>query len=245
MLFIVKYVVERILRDNQWNRIGVEDPYFIEVDVQKRGKTVKKTVARPIPEGITENDAKVYLEFRTSAKRYDQWFSIGHAKFGWLSVINFIPVVGPILTACMLLRLLWITRRLSDPFPLDLQLMFLMNMAIDFGLGLIPVVGSLIVVGYKANSRNFGLLERHLTRIGERNRGLISPDEVRPGFINDRVQPFVEKDVYPGVIKAGGKVKEVVGELIIPGVKRVVESTLQKKNGKTEVEIEEVDSKAS
>lgn len=38
------------------------------------------------------------------------------------------------------------------------------NVMLDFGLGLIPIVGDLINIAYKANTRNCILLEEHLKR---------------------------------------------------------------------------------
>ncbi len=40
----------------------------------------------------------------------------------------------------------------------------LMNISLDFGLGLIPIIGDLINIAYKCNSRNSLLLERYLTK---------------------------------------------------------------------------------
>lgn len=62
------------------------------------------------------------------------------------------------------------------------------------------------------------LLEKHLVRVGQKNQGLISEDEVRPGFINDTVQPFVDEKVKPfvdetikpGAIKAGDQILELL-----------------------------------
>lgn len=228
MLFIARYFVQRFLKDNQWDRIGVEDPYSMEVEVKKRGKVITKKVPRPIPDGVNDNDAQVLKEFRKRATRYDQWFLWGLIKFGWSLIINLVPVAGPVVSMYWLLLLLWLTRRLSDPFPLDLQLLFLMNIALDFGLGLIPIVGSLVAIGYKANLRNYGLLDRHLQRIGQRNLGNITAEEVRPGFINDKVQPVLEKDVLPGVVEASGRVAGVVQEQILPRLKKTVKDSMMK-----------------
>ena len=234
MLFIAKYVVNRLLRDNQWDRIGVEDPYSMQVEVKRRGKVVTKKVPRPIPDGVNDNDAQVLKEFRKRAVRYDQWFLWGLIKFGWSLIVNLVPVAGPVVLMYWLLLLLWLTRKLSDPFPLDLLLLFLLNIALDFGLGLIPVVGSLVAIGYKANSRNYGLLDRHLQRIGQRNLGNITNEEVRPGFINDKLQPVLEKDVLPGVVEASGKVAGVVQEQILPRLKKTAKDAVNSAQGKHE-----------
>ena len=45
--------------------------------------------------------------------------------------------------------------------PKIVQLRMLMNAAIDFAIGVIPVVGDFFDFGWKANVRNLALLERH------------------------------------------------------------------------------------
>lgn len=203
--FVFKYIANRIFRDNQWNRFGVEDPYYeyVPIGVTSKGDKKLKKIPRRIPDGITENDLNVLQTFKKRAYRYDYWFKILGVNFGWTNIVSVIPVVGTIVATFWSLQLLWITKNLDNGFPLDLQILFLVNIAIDFGLGLIPFVGSLVEIGYKANSRNYLLLEKHLTRVGELNLGIISKDEVRPGFINDKVQPFVDNTLKPGAIKAG------------------------------------------
>lgn len=199
---------KRLLRDNQWNRFGVEDPYY-EFLTLPNGST--KKVKRSIPAGILENDTNVLNVFRKRAYRYDMWFVLFGIKFGWTNIVGLIPIVGPIISTVWSAQLLWLCYTgLDDRFPLDLLLLFVLNIAIDFVLGLIPIVGDLVEVGYKCNSRNFLLLEKHLTRVGEKNLGLIAEEEVRPGFINDKVQPFVENTVAPLAVKAGEKTAQFV-----------------------------------
>ncbi|KAG7191284.1 uncharacterized protein KQ657_003597 [Scheffersomyces spartinae] len=208
MSFVLKWMSRRLLRDNQWNRLGVEDPYY-EFRTLPNGNTQK--VKRGTPEGILDNDTKVLNTFRSRAYRYDMWFVLFGIKFGWTNIVGLVPIVGPIVSTFWSLQLLWLCNTgLDDRFPLDLLLIFVFNIAIDFAFGLIPIVGDLVEVGYKCNSRNFLLLEKHLTRVGQKNMGIIPEDEVRPGFINDKVQPFVEKKVAPQAVKAGELTAEFV-----------------------------------
>ncbi|ODV77982.1 uncharacterized protein CANTADRAFT_38893, partial [Suhomyces tanzawaensis NRRL Y-17324] len=208
--FILKYFTNRILKDNQLNRFGVEDPYheYIPSDASGRGKL--KKIPRRIPEGLSANDIGVLNQFKKKAYRYDMWFGFLGVKFGWTNIVGVVPVVGTIISTYWSLGLLVLARRLDDGFPLDLQLLFVFNILVDFCLGLIPIVGDLIEIGYKSNSRNYLLLEKHLIRVGEKNKGLISKEEVRPGFINDKIQPFVDENVKPGALKAGEHLKSLI-----------------------------------
>lgn len=216
--FIIKWVANRLLKDNQWNRLGVEDPYYEYVPIQKKNGTKYKKITRRVPEGISQHDTSILETFKKKAYRYDYWFKLLGVQFGWASIVSVVPVVGTVIQTYWSLQLLGLARKIQGGLPLDLQLLFLLNIVIDFGLGFIPIIGSLIEIGYKANSRNFLLLEKHLERVGKKNRGLISEDDVRPGFINDTVQPFVDEKVKPfvdetikpGAIKAGDQILELL-----------------------------------
>ncbi|KAM9914442.1 hypothetical protein OXX69_000631 [Metschnikowia pulcherrima] len=167
--FAIKWLTNRFLKDNQFTKFGVEDPYYeyIVVGHDSQGRPKHKKTKRQIPQGISENDTKVLLAVKQQAFRYDMWFTF----FG---------------------------------------LIFLFNILVDFLLSLIPIVGDIIEIGYKANSRNFLLLEKHLLRVGKKNMGLITEDEVRPGFLNDKIQPYVEENIVPGAAKAGEQIAKFV-----------------------------------
>lgn len=210
--FILKWVANRFLKDNQFTRFGVEDPYYEEVVIGQTtdGKPKYKKVKRKIPQGISENDLTILTAVKKQAFRYDMWFTILGVRFGLSNVVGIVPFVGAFITNYWSLALYWKARGLDDGLPLDIQLIMLFNIVVDVLLSLIPVVGDLIEVGYKANLRNFLLLEKHLVRVGKKNMGLITEDEVRPGFLNDKVQPFVDESIKPGAVQAGQQLKKFV-----------------------------------
>jgi hypothetical protein len=45
--------------------------------------------------------------------------------------------------------------------PLVVQARMVFNAAIDMLMGLVPILGDLVDIGWKANLRNLALLERH------------------------------------------------------------------------------------
>lgn len=211
--FILKWIANRFLRDNQLNRLGVEDPYYEQIPVstdEKTGKTKYRKVKRVPPKGLLQNDVNVLQTVRKKAYRYDMWFGVFGFKLGWSNVVGLVPVFGAIVANYWSLLLYWVARSLDDGLPLDIQLLFFFNILIDFVLSFIPIIGQLIEIGYKANLRNFLLLEKHLKRVGEKNLGIITEDEVRPGFLNDKVQPFVDETIKPGAVKASESLKHLV-----------------------------------
>lgn len=68
--------------------------------------------------------------------------------------------------------LLKTARDVDGGLPLDVQAQFLFNIIVDFLIGLIPIVGDVVEIMYKANSRNALILEKHLNAKGEKNLGL-------------------------------------------------------------------------
>lgn len=215
---LYKWMINRFLKDNQLTKFGVEDPYYEHIPVQTpEGKpTAYKKVARSIPPGLSKNDILVLQSVQKQAYRCDMWFSVLGLKFGLSSIVGIIPVVGFLVSNYWSLKIFFTARRLDEGLPLDIQMIFLFNIVVDFLLSLIPFVGDIVEIGYKANLRNFLLLEKHLLRLGQKNLGLILESEVRPGFINDLVQPFLEETVKPNAIKAGALVKLLVQKKLHP-----------------------------
>lgn len=79
--------------------------------------------------------------------------------FGLDPLLGLIPGIGDLTTPLFAALLLVHAVRLR--IPRVVQLRMLINAAIDFGVGAIPVVGDLFDFGWKANVRNLALLERH------------------------------------------------------------------------------------
>ena len=74
------------------------------------------------------------------------------------SLIGLIPVVGDALMTLASLRIVHLGRKLG--VPQQLQTAMLRNIAIDFGLGFVPLVGDIVDLFYKANLKNVRLMER-------------------------------------------------------------------------------------
>ncbi|SFI79639.1 DUF4112 domain-containing protein [Planctomicrobium piriforme] len=81
-------------------------------------------------------------------------------RVGWDAVIGLIPGIGDIATTCLAGYLVYLARELNVPKPFLMRMIF--NVAVDFGAGVVPVVGDVLDVAWKANLKNVKLLERHL-----------------------------------------------------------------------------------
>ena len=85
-------------------------------------------------------------------------------RFGLNSVIGLVPGGGDSALAILSLIIVWQARSLGAPPRLVRKM--LTNVAIEFGGGLVPIVGNFFDMGFKANLRNLVLLEEHLKQSG-------------------------------------------------------------------------------
>ena len=79
-------------------------------------------------------------------------------RIGLDSIVGLIPGAGDALMLFVSLRIVWLGKSLGMPKALIAQMV--KNSAIDFGLGFIPFVGDIVDIFYKANQKNFRIMER-------------------------------------------------------------------------------------
>ena len=92
------------------------------------------------------------------ARRMDRAYRIPFTpiRFGWDAVLGLVPGVGDTLA---LAPAVWIVKEARDmgaPAPLLAQMGG--NIAVDWIIGLLPLVGDIFDIGYRANTRNAMLL---------------------------------------------------------------------------------------
>ncbi|KAK9455137.1 hypothetical protein V1511DRAFT_447608, partial [Dipodascopsis uninucleata] len=167
-----KYVGRKFFKEHAQNAFGAEDPYYEEIPVaelsgKKRGSKRK----RAIPAGISQNDQKVLKRVRRRAYHMDM--SLGLCccglSIGWSAVIGIIPGIGDIISACLAILIVRAANKVDDGLPQIVYFKMMVNVAINFGIGLVPFVGDIADAMYKANSRNALLLEEYLRKRGEHN----------------------------------------------------------------------------
>ncbi|AGO12258.1 AaceriAEL101Cp [[Ashbya] aceris (nom. inval.)] len=151
-------------------KLEMEDPYFEEVEFEKRPfwggstKVVKRRREKVIPDYIPKKDKSVLRRLKKRAYGMDMAFGLCGMRFGWLGVLGMLPVVGDIAGVVMSLLTLREANGIQGGLPLSVMLTFLLNIVVDFVVGLIPLVGDMISIAYKANSRNVLVLERYLNQ---------------------------------------------------------------------------------
>ncbi len=82
--------------------------------------------------------------------------------FGWDTLIGLIPVAGDSVTTALSVYFMWEANRLGvSKWTLWRMLA---NVGIDFVVGLVPFVGDLCDVAWRANRKNLKLLKQELSR---------------------------------------------------------------------------------
>jgi hypothetical protein len=101
---------------------------------------------------------------RQLANWLDAKFSVVGVRFGFDGLIGLIPGVGDTITALIALYPLSVARR--HRLGKWVQAKILGNIALDWLVGLVPLVGDLFDVGFKSNLRNLRVIERAAERRG-------------------------------------------------------------------------------
>lgn len=148
----------------------------VRVDVHRRHDDPEPQHQGPSPERLraTLTDA-LHADLATDldrVRRLANWmdarFSIAGVRFGLDGLIGLIPGVGDTISALVSLYPLAVARR--HGLGKWVQGKILGNIAVDWLVGLVPLLGDVFDVGYKANLRNLRALERAAER-----RGVVPP----------------------------------------------------------------------
>jgi hypothetical protein len=108
---------------------------------------------------LTHEDLEADLQrVRKLATLLDSQFEIAGVKLGWDAIVGLIPVAGDIVTSILALYPLHIANK--HKLGKTLQARMALNVAVDWGVGIVPLIGDVIDVAYKANLKNLKLLEK-------------------------------------------------------------------------------------
>ena len=99
---------------------------------------------------------------RVLAKLMDSQFQLGPVKFGLDSVVGLVPVAGDLVSAAVSMYPMFLARKHGLGKRVVARMMF--NIAADFGVGLVPLLGDVADVYFKANLKNLKILEEALEK---------------------------------------------------------------------------------
>jgi len=141
---------------------GADDPYFAMIEDPRRPGKFKK-VKKHIPHYIPEHDAMILAKVRKSAYRLDMClFNLFGIRFGWEAVIGLIPFLGDAIGILLALNLVRLAQGIDGGLPSTLRMRMMINITLDFLVGLVPFIGDLADAAFKCNTKNARLLELHL-----------------------------------------------------------------------------------
>lgn len=114
---------------------------------------------------MSENDQKVLKKVRSKAYQLDLVFQCCcGCQLGWAGIIGLIPWIGDVICLFLALSIVKKARQIDGGLPKYIEAQMMANVTFDFCIGLIPIVGDLCDIAYKANSRNYVLLENYLVK---------------------------------------------------------------------------------
>lgn len=152
---VVKYLFKRQAGNIKFGA----DPYFEQGDS-------KHKKFKPAPLQLSKNDTARFKKVRRRAYRLDESITCCCCsfRFGWSAVITFIPLIGDIIAALLARNIITVASGIDGGLPDSIKAQMYANLVLDVVIGITPVVGSIVTMFYKANTRNLKLLESHLIK---------------------------------------------------------------------------------
>lgn len=130
-----------------------------------RSPATVKEINKRISALSPEDRQRLIARLRKIAHLFDDAVTIPgtNIKLGWDAVIGLVPFVGDATTTAVSAYFLWEAHRLGASRWTMVKMVG--NVLIDFLVGLVPLVGDLADIGFRANRRNMKLLEKELDRL--------------------------------------------------------------------------------
>lgn len=109
-----------------------------------------------------EKEKELLRRIRMLAILLDNQFRIPgtNFRFGWDSVIGLVPGFGDVATGLLSAYIVYLAHQLN--VPRDVLAKMIVNVVIDVSAGMVPVVGDVLDVAWRANLKNIRLLEQYL-----------------------------------------------------------------------------------
>ncbi len=90
----------------------------------------------------------------------DTKFSFLGIRFGLDPLLDLIPGIGDVIGLCVSLYIVWIATKFE--LPQDKMVHIIGNIVLDFLIGLIPVIGGIGDIFFRANLWNIQIIKAHL-----------------------------------------------------------------------------------
>jgi hypothetical protein len=122
-------------------------------------KNVAGSTANRVVSFLTAGDLETDLaRARSLANWLDSKFEVGGVRFGLQGIVGLLPIAGDTLTTAAGFYPLLVAHR--HKLGGDVMARMVANLAVQYGMGLLPWIGDYADVWFKANLRNLAVLER-------------------------------------------------------------------------------------
>ncbi|KAL9553823.1 hypothetical protein MBANPS3_003115 [Mucor bainieri] len=119
----------------------------------------KKKVQEPEVQ-LPERDARVLEKYTHKMKKFDEMIKVCCCWIGYDVLLEFIPIFGKVISLYFALSLYRLACQCDLPRSIKRRMLY--HVSIDFLLGLIPILGILLDMLYRAHSKNARILRRFL-----------------------------------------------------------------------------------
>ncbi|CAN8096593.1 unnamed protein product [Discula destructiva] len=227
MSFIAKFAASKYVGDKLEENFGPENPKY---DFLITPSGSRKKVRKPLPPGLTANDARVLKAVRAKAWRYEWWVDCHcccgvHIQFGTVTLWGLLPVIGDVISLLNALSLIRAARRVDGGLPPFMVAGMFLWAAIDFAIKLVPIVGDILTAIIKPNTRNLMQVESFLARRGERRGVLVQAAAGRArddGLVSEGGGRGVREPLLVGVQPGGHERMDASGGVAEPAYGTVV-----------------------
>ena len=113
--------------------------------------------------GLSRAQRRMLATVRALAGLFDTQFNVLGFRFGLDPILGLIPFLGDALSASVTLYEIYVGRQLGMPGSSLLRMFS--NGLVDFGIGLVPVVGDVGDAIFKAHARNLRIIEEYVEKI--------------------------------------------------------------------------------
>ncbi|KAH8674834.1 hypothetical protein BGZ60DRAFT_373083 [Tricladium varicosporioides] len=124
------------------------------------------TIPKALPIGISEHDRIILTKVKRRAHLLDSSWNFCGLRIGYSSVIALIPFLGDGLDAFMALTIIRACQQVDGGLPKEVTAKMIFHLMIDFAIGLVPFIGDVADMVFRANTKNTALLEKYLRKKG-------------------------------------------------------------------------------
>ncbi|KAI8985459.1 hypothetical protein BDB01DRAFT_850035 [Pilobolus umbonatus] len=117
---------------------------------------------------LPERDAKILEIYTRRMKKFDEMFKVCCCWIGYDVLLEFIPIFGKVISLFFALSLYRLACEADIPRALKKRMLY--HLSVDFLLGLIPILGILLDMLYRAHSKNARLLRKYLYKRAKANQ---------------------------------------------------------------------------